>query len=140
VQTASLNPSTPDPTPPSPPSRLAPALRLGQLVASKLADAATEGQTSSFRRLAAHELRSHAPSSLWRALNVFRLAGRYPELATYVHIGVGHVSVVLTLPETEGVALLRRAELLGWSRRHLESEVRAHKQLPTEASDVDRHH
>jgi hypothetical protein len=63
-------------------------------------------------------------SSVWRAAAVYRLAQRYPELYGYEHVGVGHLSVLLSLREPLQLTLLRMAERLRWSRRQLESKVK----------------
>ncbi len=78
---------------------------------------------SSFRKLAAHPRLGMSPSSLWRAVAIFELSRRFPELESYVHTGVGHISVVLGLPASEQFKLLRQCETERWTRRHLQSVV-----------------
>ncbi|MEN9580714.1 MAG: hypothetical protein RJA70_3723 [Pseudomonadota bacterium] len=75
---------------------------------------------SSFRRLAAHPDLEMSTSSLWRAVAIFELSLRFPELTQYLHVGVAHVSVVLGLPQAEQFVLLREAELRRWTRRKLQ--------------------
>jgi hypothetical protein len=78
---------------------------------------------SSFRKLANHPRLGMSPSSLWRAVAIFELSRRFPELQHYTHIGVGHVSVVLGLPSATQFQLLRQCESERWTRRHLQTLV-----------------
>jgi len=107
-----------------PRSSLIPTITLGKLVACRLTDAAEGGRPCSFREIARDTLGWRAASSLWRALNTYRLAERYPELRDYTSVGVGHISVVLAQPEAERITLLRQAERQRWSRRRLECAIR----------------
>jgi hypothetical protein len=75
---------------------------------------------SSFRKLAADPALGMSPSSLWRAVAIFELARRFPEITQYVHTGVGHISVVLGLPPVEQFRLLRQTEQERWTRRKLQ--------------------
>jgi hypothetical protein len=75
---------------------------------------------SSFRKLAADPSLGMSPSSLWRAVAIFELGRRFPEIAQYVHTGVGHISVVLGLPPAEQFRLLRQTEAERWTRRKLQ--------------------
>lgn len=79
---------------------------------------------SSFRRLAAHPELKMSPSSLWRAVAVYELSRRFPEIAQYTHTGVGHVSVVFGLPAAEQFRLLRLTEAQRWTRRYLQKVAR----------------
>lgn len=78
---------------------------------------------SSFRKLAAHPGLSMSTSSLWRAVAIYELSLRFAELPHYIHVGVGHISVVLGLPPVEQFRLLRRAESERWTRRKLQKVV-----------------
>lgn len=84
-----------------------------------------------FRRLAAHPHLKMSSSSLWRAVAVYELSQRFPEIVHYRHTGVGHVSVVFGLPAAEQFRLLRLTEAQRWTRRYLQQvagEVRrAHR-------------
>jgi hypothetical protein len=80
-------------------------------------------KNGSFRKLAAHPRLGMSPSSLWRAVAIYELSRRFPELAQYVHTGVGHISVVLGLPEVEQFRLLRTTESERWTRRRLQKEA-----------------
>lgn len=76
----------------------------------------------SFRKLAA--ARQMPVSTLWRTLAIYLLFRRYPEIAEYRHLGVGHVSVVLSVHPEHQLYFLRNAEVRGWSRRQLDQEVK----------------
>ena len=89
----------------------------------------------SFRLLAKQLETPKAASSLWRAVAIYRLAERYPELYTYQHLGVAHLSVLLSLRGPVQLALLRKAERMRWSRRKLEAKVK--RLFEEEARGVD---
>lgn len=78
---------------------------------------------SSFRKLSAHQDLRMSSSSLWRAVAIYELSLRFPEIADYVHTGVGHISVVLGLPPADQFALLRTTETERWTRRKLQKVV-----------------
>jgi hypothetical protein len=78
---------------------------------------------SSFRKLSAHPDLHMSSSSLWRAVAIYELSLRFPEIVEYVHTGVGHISVVLGLPPADQFALLRRTESERWTRRKLQKVV-----------------
>ncbi|HEX2731394.1 MAG TPA: hypothetical protein VHM70_07315 [Polyangiaceae bacterium] len=80
-------------------------------------------KNSSFRRLAADPDLGMSPSSLWRAVAIYELSRRFPELVQYTHTGVGHISVVLGLPEPDQYSLLRAGEAQRWTRRRLQREA-----------------
>jgi hypothetical protein len=86
---------------------------------------------SSLRRLA--EARGVPVSSLWRALAVYLLYRRCPQLAGYRHVGISHVSLILGLDEAAQLHFLEKVELKRWSRQQLGRELRRHsgKQLAT---------
>ncbi len=75
---------------------------------------------SSFRKLAAHPDLAMSTSSLWRAVAIYELSLRFPEIVHYVHVGVGHISVVLGLPEVDQFRMLRETEANCWTRRKLQ--------------------
>lgn len=94
-------------------------------LAEKLRGGAAERRRPpSFRILAKQLGATQGVSSIWRAAAIYRLAQRYPELYTYRHVGVGHLAVLLSLRGPLQLALLRRAERMGWSRRKLEAKVK----------------
>ncbi len=74
----------------------------------------------SLRRLAARPGLGMSVSSLWRAVAVYELSLRFPELVQYEHVGVGHISVVLGLPNADVFRLLRMAEGERWTKRKLQ--------------------
>jgi hypothetical protein len=78
---------------------------------------------SSFRKLSSHPELRMSSSSLWRAVAIYELSLRFPELVEYVHTGVGHISVVLGLPATDQFRLLRQTETERWTRRKLQKVV-----------------
>jgi hypothetical protein len=78
---------------------------------------------SSFRKLSSHPELRMSSSSLWRAVAIYELSLRFPELAEYVHTGVGHISVVLGLPAADQFRLLRQTETERWTRRKLQKIV-----------------
>jgi hypothetical protein len=86
----------------------------------------------SHRRSKAQSLRKLARtwgvplSTLCRALSVYLLWQRNPEIAGYEHVGVCHVSVVLALEGEQQLGLLRKAEAARWSRGQLQRAVRVH--------------
>lgn len=77
----------------------------------------------SLRRLAEVPGLSMSASSLWRAVAVYELSLRFPELVNYEHVGVGHISVVLGLPAPHIFDLLRQAEAEHWTKRKLQKIV-----------------
>ncbi len=88
---------------------------------------------SSFRKLAAHPQLAMSTSSLWRAVAIYELSLRFPELTQYAHVGVGHISVVLGLPPADQFRLLRQAEAERWTRRKLQkvsTELRLQHRAP----------
>lgn len=105
------------------------ALEVGEMVFQRVFNGderllrARGKKNSSFRRLAADPELGMSPSSLWRAVAIYELSRRFPELTQYVHTGVGHISVVLGLPEPDQYSLLRAAESQRWTRRRLQREA-----------------
>jgi hypothetical protein len=95
-------------------------------------------KNSSFRKLAAHPELGMSPSSLWRAVAIYELSRRFPELCQYMHTGVGHISVVLGLPEADQYSLLRATESQRWTRRRLQKEAAQLRCLRREGSSMPR--
>lgn len=75
---------------------------------------------SSFRKLSSHPELAMSSSSLWRAVAIYELSLRFPEIVEYAHTGVGHISVVLGLPAADQFRLLRQTEAERWTRRKLQ--------------------
>jgi hypothetical protein len=115
---AAISPRLPTAFPPS----LSNAIALGRSVSEFLQG--NSDRSHSFRSLARREFPQHATSSLWRAYSIFRLATQYPEVTQFTYLGVGHMSVALTLRDPLRIEVLREAEVNRWSRRHLEAEIR----------------
>jgi hypothetical protein len=120
------------------------ALEVGQIVFQRVFKSderllrARGKKNSSFRKLAAHPRLGMSPSSLWRAVAIFELSRRFPELTQYVHTGVGHISVVLGLPEPEQYRLLRTTESERWTRRRLQKEAAAIRGAYQQANPLPR--
>jgi hypothetical protein len=106
------------------------ACEAGRLI-SEYREGADRGKTpkpgvvraSSFRQLARLEGMPMSPASLCRAVSIYHLTMRMPELLTFRRVGIGHVSTVLRLEPNLQVDLLYRAESENWSRTHLQSVV-----------------
>jgi hypothetical protein len=83
-------------------------------------------------------------STLWRALAIYQLSQRHPELADCHHVGVGHLSVLLGIPREHQLYFLRRAESSRWSRAQLERQIRRlearSQDTPPLRVDVDASH
>lgn len=116
---------------------LAAACEAGRLV-SRYRDEADRGKApkpgvvraSSFRQLARLEGMPMSPASLCRAVSIYHLTLRMPELLTFRRVGIGHVSTVLRLDPDTQVDLLYRAERENWSRTHLQAAVDAQRAVP----------
>ncbi len=93
---------------------------------------------SSFRRLAAYPELKMSPSSLWRAVAVYELSRRFPEIGQYTHTGVGHVSVIFGLPAAEQFRLLRLTETQRWTRRYLQKVAGEVRRAHRAGGDVPR--
>lgn len=91
-------------------------------------------KVQSFRKLANNS--QMAVSTLWRALSTYLLYRRHPEIAEYVHLGVGHISVVLSVEEEYQLYFLRNAEMGRWSRRRLDDEIKFYHAYRAEHSHV----
>ena len=120
------------------------ALEVGQIVFQRVFKSderllrARGKKNSSFRKLAAHPRLGMSPSSLWRAVAIFELSRRFPELTQYAHTGVGHISVVLGLPEAEQYRLLRTTESERWTRRRLQKEAAGVRGVYQQANPLPR--
>lgn len=109
-------------------SSLARAVALGRQVYEALPQRARDDlhrrrkKPESFRGLA----KNHGvpASTLWRAIAIFLVYQRHPELASYAHLGVGHLSVLVAVEPNAQLYFLRIAERARWSRRRLEREVK----------------
>ncbi len=105
------------------------AIRLGYEIYQTLPPAergrvgARGRKLASFRKLAA--MRGMPVSTLWRALAIYQLYVRFPELGSYRHLGVAHLSVILGVEDQYQLYFMRMAEIERWSRRRLDHEIRS---------------
>lgn len=106
-------------------SRLGPTLDLGRRVAELRSHLTGTGATvsPSCRNLVELGMLPGGASSMWRALAIYRLACRYPELYRYEHLGVAHLALLLKVAPPLQLALLRRAERKQWSRSQLQGRL-----------------
>jgi len=77
----------------------------------------------SFRRLGRLPGMPLSSASLCRAVTIYELSQRMPELIACRRVGIGHVSIVSKLPQDLQVHLLTLAEIHGWSRSSLQVAV-----------------
>ncbi len=83
-----------------------------------------QGQsTASLRQLAAHPDVGVKLTTLWRALSVYEMSLRFPQLFERTELGVSHFRAVAGLALEEQRALLQRAAEERWTKRRLELEV-----------------
>lgn len=82
---------------------------------------------TSFRRLALHPELPMSASNLWRAVAIYELSRRLPDLSRTTHLGVCHVRAVLGLPPQEQEQLLARAESERWDVSRLETQASARR-------------
>jgi hypothetical protein len=106
-------------------------VRIGELIVERIygGDCAkwrSHGRkNTSFRKLSSHpDLPFHA-SQLSRAVSIYLLTQRRPELTQFAHVGPSHLQEVLGLEQDEQDRLLRCVEEESWSTRRLREEVRA---------------
>ncbi len=124
----SVQPLEPD----APRSSLQHAIDLGAWVHEQLAhagwvDSCASGERPSLRGLIRRLNAPMGVSTIWRALAIYRLSLKHPEIVHCRHLGVAHFSVILGVDEPYQLNLLRLAEHNRWSRRRLLSEVAALK-------------
>jgi hypothetical protein len=106
-------------------------VRIGELIVERIyggncAKWRSHGRkNTSFRKLSSHpDLPFHA-SQLSRAVSIYMLTQRRPELTQFAHVGPSHLQEVLGLEQGEQDRLLRCVEEESWSTRRLREEVRA---------------
>lgn len=108
---------------------MAPTLELGRRATElrqRLARSSEGGAAASAcRSIVEFGILPAGASTLWRALAIYRLACRHPELFHYQHLGVAHVSLLLRVRGPLQLALLRRAERRRWSRARLQNRLAA---------------
>lgn len=102
-------------------------LRLGELVYQGLYGSSralqSDAGAASLRRLAAHPQVAWKVTSLWRAVSVYELSLRLPQLFDLPGLGVSHFRAVLGLPPHVQESLLQSAAEEKWTKRRLESEA-----------------
>jgi hypothetical protein len=77
----------------------------------------------SFGKLALHPELPMSKASLWRAVAIYELSLRVPQLKSGRHIGVSHVRTVLGLPSRDQERLLGRAERQRWRVAELQAHA-----------------
>lgn len=82
---------------------------------------------SSLRKLASDPRLNISATTLCRCVAIYELSLRFPELRSFTHVGVGHVSVVLGFTPASQTKLLARAEAEHWSRGRLQAEAAKHE-------------
>lgn len=92
------------------------ALEVGEIVFRRVFDGDIEAvrahgpKHASFRQLALHPELPMSATGLWRAVTMFELSQRMPQLKRCKHIGASHIHAVLGLPPRDQERLLARAE------------------------------
>lgn len=126
------------------------ALKVGKIVVEEFYGGDLQGfrrrgrKEISLRRLAQHPELPMSPSALYRCLAVYELSARMPSFASWRHISVSHVRMVLGLPEDAQRSLLERADDGCWSVARLSQEVRSLQPMrgspakPTPIGDLGR--
>jgi hypothetical protein len=106
-------------------------VRIGELIVERIyAGDCTKWRShgrknTSFRKLSSHpDLPFHA-SQLSRAVSIYLLTQRRPELVQFAHVGPSHLQEILGLEQEEQDRLLQCVEAESWSTRRLREEVRA---------------
>jgi hypothetical protein len=106
-------------------------VRIGQLIVERIyggncAKWRSHGRkNTSFRKLSSHPDQPFHASQLSRAVSIYLLTQRGPELTQFAHVGPSHLQEILGLEQGEQDRLLRRVETESWSTRRLREEVRA---------------
>lgn len=78
----------------------------------------------SLRRLARHPELPFSAAALYRAVAIFEMASRLPDVATWKHVGASHLRTVVPLPAPDQERLLLAAERERWTVVRLGDEVR----------------
>ena len=102
------------------------ALQLGALVHRCLQQrqsAAPSGGAGSLRRVLAQLPNAPSLTTAWRALGLYRLSLRHPEILDCAHLGIAHFGILLSVPAQLQLAFIQRAESERWSRRRLDQET-----------------
>ncbi len=107
------------------------AYRIGELITQELFGGdleqlrARSGRDPVFRRLSAHPNLPVSHAGLWRAIGIYELFQRLPELRHRTQLGVTQLRAVLGLPKNVQVQLLQTAERERWTGQRIEAEAAA---------------
>lgn len=85
------------------------------------------GSQASLRRLAAHPDVPCKVTTLWRAVSVYEMSLRLPQLVDLEELGVSRLRAVIGLPTDVQEELLRTAVQQRWTKRQLEREAARHR-------------
>jgi hypothetical protein len=108
-------------------------LEVGRIVVDRLFDGNIEAMRNSrgpgrtLRKLAGHPHLPLSPVALWRALGIYQLAARFPELLSAPQLTASHFRAVLGLPPETQYALLRTADRESMTTAELERRVTTHR-------------
>ncbi len=106
------------------------ALRVGQIVVQHFYGGNLHvwrqrgNRCPSLRRLARHPDLPFSAAALYRAVAIYELCSRLPDVATWKHVGASHLRTVLPLPAPDQERLLKSAEEEQWTVSALSTEVR----------------
>ncbi len=82
----------------------------------------------SLRRLGLHPDVPFKVTTLWRAVSMYEMSLRFPQLFETPQLGVSHLRAVIGLPFDIQESLLRAAAQERWTKRRLEEEASRHRQ------------
>lgn len=85
------------------------------------------GRQASLRRLAAHPDVPCKVTTLWRAVSVYEMSLRLPQLVGLEELGVSRLRAVIGLPVDVQEELLKAAVRERWTKRQLEREAARHR-------------
>jgi hypothetical protein len=115
---------------------LAETIRLGCWVQQEFLAARGVGATS-FRAFVRQSNISAPVSSSWRAIAIWQLSQKFPEIIHCRHLGVAHFGVILSVPEPFQLQLIRQAEYHRWSRSRLVTEISSLRTRQSESRCFD---
>lgn len=106
-------------------------LRLGELVHRllKASESGGEGdQRASLRRIAAHPGVPFKVTTIWRAVSVYEMSLRMPQLLGVAGLGISHLRAVIGLEPEDQEHLLTQASRERWTKRRLEREAAKYRE------------
>lgn len=114
-------------------SSLSQVLQLGELIFREVYESRPAllhkgARQASLRRLAAHPDVPCQVTTLWRAVSVYEMSLRLPQVFDLKDIGVSHLRAVIGLPGHVQEHLLITAAQERWPKRRLEREATLHRQ------------